>query len=53
MNVCSLCQTVGIKEVHGGMWLVSFMDYDLGHYDLATRALEPLENPLGLKFLSM
>jgi hypothetical protein len=25
----------------------------LGHYDLATRALEPLENPLGLKFLSM
>jgi hypothetical protein len=25
------------------------MDYDLGYFDLATRVLEPLENPFGLK----
>jgi hypothetical protein len=27
------------------IWLVSFMDYDLGYFDLETRVLEPLENP--------
>jgi hypothetical protein len=27
-------QTVGIKEVDDGIWLVSFMDYDLGYFDL-------------------
>ena len=36
-------QAVGIKEVHDDIWLVSFMDYDLGYFDLETRALEPLE----------
>ena len=42
-------QAVGIKEVHDDIWLVSFMDYDLGYFDLETRVLEPLENPLGRK----
>ena len=27
-------QAVGIKEVHDDIWLVSFMDYDLGYFDL-------------------
>jgi hypothetical protein len=27
----------------------SFMDYDLGYFDLETRELEPLENPFGPK----
>jgi hypothetical protein len=27
-------QAVGIKEVHDEIWLVSFMDYDLGYFDL-------------------
>src|SRR5580658_8260231 len=27
-------QTVGIKEVDDGIWLVTFMDYDLGYIDL-------------------
>ena len=40
-------QAVGIKEVQDGIWLVSFMDYDLGYFDLETRVLEPLENPFG------
>ena len=30
-------------------WLVSFMQFDLGYFDLETRVLEPLENPLGQK----
>ena len=46
-------QAVGIKEVHDDIWLVSFMDYDLGYFDLETRMLEPLENPFGPKLLPM
>jgi putative transposase len=46
-------QAVGIKEVHDDIWLVSFMDYDLGYFDLETRVLEPLENPFGPKALPM
>jgi putative transposase len=46
-------QAVGIKEVHDDSWLVSFMDYDLGYFDLETRVLEPLENPFGPKVLPM
>jgi len=42
-----------IKEVHDDIWLVSFMDYDLGYFDLETRVLEPLENPFGPKVLPM
>ena len=46
-------QAVGIKEVHDDIWLVSFMDYDLGYFDLETRVLDPLENPFGPKLLPM
>jgi putative transposase len=46
-------QAVGIKEVHDDIWLVNFMDYDLGYFDLETRVLEPLENPFGPKVLPM
>ena len=46
-------QAVGIKGVHDDIWLVSFMDYDLGYFDLETRVLEPLENPFGPKVLPM
>jgi putative transposase len=42
-------QAAGIKEVHDDIWLVSFMDYDLGYFDLGTRVLEPLKNPPALK----
>ena len=41
------------KEVYDDIWLVSFMDYDLGYFDLETRVLEPLENPFGPKVLPM
>jgi putative transposase len=46
-------QAVGIKEVHDDIWLVRFMDYDLGYFDLETRVLEPLENLFGPKVLPM
>ncbi|HLJ59336.1 MAG TPA: integrase core domain-containing protein [bacterium] len=46
-------QAVGMKEVYDDIWLVSFMDYALGYFDLETRVLEPLENPFGPKVLPM
>jgi putative transposase len=46
-------QAVGIKEVHDDIWLVSFMDYDLGYFDFETRVLEALENPFGPKVSPM
>ena len=38
-----------IKEVDEGIWLVSFMDYDLGYIDLEEKTLQPLHNPLAQK----
>ena len=32
-------QAVGIKEVEEGIWLVSFMDYDLGYIDMEEKTL--------------
>lgn len=40
-------QAVGIKEVQDDIWLVSFMDYDLGYIDLEEKTLQPLNNPFG------
>jgi len=38
-------QRLGIKEVDDGIWLVSFMHYDLGYFDLEQRTLQPLDRP--------
>ncbi len=38
-------QNVGVKEVEEGVWLVSFMDYDLGYFDEETKNLQPLKYP--------
>ena len=38
-------QNVGIKEVNDGIWLVTFMDYDLGFFALGNQKLEPCEYP--------
>lgn len=46
-------QTVGIKQIEDHIWLVSFMDYDLGYFDDETCRLEPLHNPFGPKVLPM
>jgi putative transposase len=34
-------QSVGIKQVSENIWLVTFMDYDLGYFDDETCGLEP------------
>jgi len=36
-------------QFNGYKMAVSFMDYDLGYFDLETRVLEPLENPFSPK----
>jgi putative transposase len=46
-------QNVGIKQVSDEIWLVTFMDYDLGYFDDETCRLEPVENPFGPKVLPM
>ena len=38
-------QRVGIKEVDDGIWIVSFMHYDLGFIDLEQKTLQPVDNP--------
>ena len=40
-------QRLGIKEVDEGIWLVSFLQYDLGYIDLEQKTLQPLDNPFG------
>jgi len=38
-------QIVGIREVADEIWLVSFMDYDLGFFDKEKGRVEPAPNP--------
>lgn len=42
-------QKLGVKEVEDNIWLVSFMDYDLGYIDPEEKSLQPLDNPFGAK----
>ena len=45
---------VGITEVDNDIWLVSFMDYDLGFFDNEVNRVEPAgENPFAPKVLPM
>jgi putative transposase len=46
-------QKVGIKQVDDHIWLVSFMQYDLGYFDDETARLEPINNPFGATVLPM
>lgn len=46
-------QRLGIKEVDDGIWLVSFMHYDLGYIDLEQKTLQPLDNPFGPRLSPM
>jgi len=46
-------QRIGIKEVDDGIWIVSFMRYDLGYIDLEQRTLQPLDNPFGPRLSPM
>ena len=53
LSVVFAGQNVGVKQVSDRVWLVSFMDYDLGYFDDETCRLEPIENPFGPKVLPM
>jgi hypothetical protein len=44
---------LGIKEVDDGIWLASFMHYDLGYFDLEQKTLQPLDNPFGTRLSPM
>ena len=46
-------QKVGVKQVDEHIWLVTFMNYDLGYFDDQTCRLEPIDNPFGPKLLPM
>jgi transposase InsO family protein len=47
-------QTVGIREVADQIWLVSFMQYDLGFFDQHENRVEPVgDNPFAPKVLPM
>jgi transposase InsO family protein len=46
-------QRLGIKEVDDGIWIVSFMHYDLGFIDLEQKTLQPLDNPFGPRLSPM
>ena len=46
-------QRLGIKKIDDGIWIVSFMSYDLGHIDLEPKALQPLDNPFGPRLLPL
>ena len=46
-------QNVGVKQVDDKIWLVTFMNYDLGYFDDETTRLEPIDNPFRPKVLPM
>src|SRR5438067_793699 len=46
-------QKVGVKEVSDQIWLVSFMQYDLGFFDHETCQIEPVANPFAPKLLPL
>lgn len=44
-------QTVGIREIDERIWLVSFMQFDLGYFDEHEIRVEPIDNPFMPKVL--
>jgi putative transposase len=44
-------QNVGVTQVGERIWLVTFMQYDLGYFDDETCRLEPIAYPFGPKVL--
>ena len=46
-------QKLGIKEVDEGIWLISFMHYDLGYIDLEQKTLQTINTPFGTRVSPM
>lgn len=55
INISSVLagQNLGIKEVDDGIWLVSFIRYDLGYIDLEQKTLQTIDNPFGTRLSPM
>ncbi len=53
LSVVFAGQNVGVKQVAERIWLVSFMQFDLGFFDHETCRLEPAEDPFRAKVLPM
>jgi hypothetical protein len=53
-RLCLHRKRINISTVlAGGIWLVSFMHYDLGYFDLGQKTLQPLDNPFGSRLSPM
>ena len=46
-------QEVGIKEIEDGIWVVSFLGFDLGYFDRNNSRVEPVDDPFNKKVLPM
>lgn len=46
-------QLVGLTQVEDGIWLVTFMHYDLGYLDLEQKTPQPIDNPFGMRLSPM
>ncbi len=46
-------QRLGLKEVDEGIWLISFMHYDLGYIDLEQKTSQTIDNPFGTRLSPM
>jgi putative transposase len=53
LSVVFAGQNVGVREIADHVWLVSFMDYDLGFFDDQEYLVECAPNPFGAKVLPM
>ncbi len=55
INISSVMagQRLGIKEADDGIWLISFMQHDLGYIDLEQKTLQTIDNPFGARLLPM
>jgi hypothetical protein len=43
----SPAQSVGVTQAGERSWLITFMQDDLGYFDVRRVRLEPIENPFG------
>ena len=53
ISIVLAAQRLGINEVDDGIWLISFMQSDLGYFDLEQKTLQPLDNPFGTRLSPM
>ena len=52
-RVTGACGELPIRGEEDIIWLVSFMQHDIGYFDLEACRVEPVDNPFGPKVLSM